>query len=264
MKRLGCAFILLALAVAATFVEARTPFRADCIEWLATCVRPAHPQYVTAVQMPDSGKPIPSLDAALILRAALRYSPKEIVFLVPIEKSDAASALSSQLSDAKAPVSFSPPKDDGAPVVGAVAARYVRRIDFGQLMVRNEQSEQGTIGGNLDALFRDSVVVVQSAWDKGALRIAALANRLTEQPAPPWIYVLCVLPALTLPWWRGSRQMRFLFALVAACGWLLIAQAVYQEFQIPMPLLAMLLLPLPALIPSATSANKAEQGKLPA
>ena len=348
MRRCHAALLVTALAAAATFLETRPEIRSAASDWLASNALPGQPETIMAIEMDPPGPNITSLDAALLLRAVLRHSPKAVVFLDPVSTSADDPLLTSKLSEAKIPVvltanenlqplpavaafnplpplpptgavfqsanpagcvapvaqtqvllaagsggsvvpsnvwmaclavdgvqpravdgripgwlragaTYSPIDAAGRANINPQAAQYLKRMGFNQLMLRTERSEQGTISADLEGLFRGRIVAVQIAGGNRALGLAAVRNDLADAAPPGWLGILAALPALTLPWWRGSRRNRALLALLPACGWLFLAPAIYHELRMPVPLLGMLLLPLLALIPS----DETKKRKLP-
>ncbi len=197
---------------------------------------PKSPSIVTVIETDGPASP---LDAALILRATMRYAPISITFLDPLAGEEGRPLLRSKLEDAKTPVAFSVPA--GATIVPSQA---VRTISFDRLMVRTERSERGEVNADLDGLFRQRRVVVRGAHAAEPLRLAGIT------PGGSIVFgVVAVMLAASLPWWRFSRANRVLAAVAAACAWLLLALAVWQEFGLVAPVAAVAVLPLLALIP---------------
>jgi hypothetical protein len=161
---------------------------------------------------------------------------------------------------------YCPVDASGCARIHPLAASFVDRIAFDQLMLKTERSEQGAIGAGLDRLFRGRLIAVQTANGTDAIRLAALRNGLTECPPPIWLTAGFVLLVVTLPWWRGGRGHRVALALGVSCAAALLALAVYQEWRILLPLAAVALLPLLAIIPGAAArrSDKVEERKLPA
>jgi hypothetical protein len=109
MKRVLFALIVVALAAAATF-SGSTPqgakVNSTLAAWLGANALPKEPVVVTAVELPVDGTGLRALDAALALRTILRFEPKAIALLGPLERGDSESLFLSKLSDAKVPVVF--------------------------------------------------------------------------------------------------------------------------------------------------------------
>ena len=342
MKRVVFAGLLAAIAAGAAWHDASpagAPIRDEFRGWLAANALPVQTEEITAIEMSPPAKDIRPLDAALVLRAVLRYAPRAIVFLDPIGADADPTLLASKLSEAKIPVVLTankrleplpavaitaalppleaetetvfrgdrpagcalpvqqdevliaarqgveavasnvvrasmlvdavppqavrgripgllhagamlvPASAGGRAKINSLTLRFVKSIEFDQLMLRTERSEQGAISVDLDMLFRGRLVAIQNAGENGALGLAALRNRLAEASPPAGMEWLCVLLAASLPWWGGRRLDRALLALGVACVWALLALAIYQEFRIPLPLFGMMLLPLLALVP---------------
>lgn len=360
MNRISSAIVIAAISLAAIFFETGpqgASVRAASTEWLAANALPKHPEKVTAIEVASNGGKMSALDAALVLRAILRYQPKGLAFLAPIAAGGESALLASKLEDAKLPVVFTsggplvplpnvsftaalpefnsagqdifvpdgfpagamlpaspgraaicarqekqaipsgtwrfcmaventPPAgvtghapgwiQAGAALVSVDAAgcanlnsfarNYVEPIALPQLALQTERSEQGLIGAALDGLFRERLVVVQFADSDSAEAVAALRNRLADLPAPLSISLAVALLAASLPWWSSRRPQRALLALIAGCGLLLLALAIYSEFRLALPLLGIVILPALALIPGGAKppSNEAHQGKLPA
>ncbi|MGH8046437.1 MAG: hypothetical protein ACREKL_04255 [Chthoniobacterales bacterium] len=342
MRRPFAAMLLAALAaVAVTFEAGSTgaPVRNFFSAWLGANAVPETPGIIAVVEIPQANG-IPALDAALILRAVMRYDPRAVAFLVPVRLDGNEPLLASKLAASKIPVTFTsndrpeplpgvaitsslpqlprlpafvprgsvaggsatapaghvlivarqgahavasnvlclaaekskisggvpgdvqagsmlvPVDSAGLTKINPIAREYVERIPIGQLMLETERSEGGSISTVLDAKFRGRLVAVQAAGQNSAEGTAAILNHLVERPVPDVIPAACVLLAALLPWWSATRRGRVMLAFVACCGWALLALAVYQEFQMAMPLLPATLLPLLALIPPGS--NKAK------
>ncbi|MDD5199529.1 MAG: hypothetical protein PHC88_06960 [Terrimicrobiaceae bacterium] len=335
MRRRLWALLFAVIAAAAAWFEGG-PFGSPGRAWLGASGLPSNPETIAAVEVPATAeRGIGALDAALVLRAVLRFAPKGIAFLDPIASGDGMPLLTSKLGDAKLPVVFTAnaggivlpditiapgvprlpvipaavppghsvgcaaPSGPGVLVIGrsadravpssalqllldvdrgptlsgkvpgmirggmivapvnvagrsavnSLAARFVERISLDRLLVRTEQSERGEIVADLSNLFRDRLIAVEIAGGGGAIGLAALRDNLADAEAPPAWSGFGVLLVASLPWWRQSRMNRMLAALAAACGWLLLAMALYQQFRIVIPLSVAPLLPLLALIP---------------
>jgi len=335
MRRPFVALLLGALAAAMIALGARPAARAFFTGWLGANAIPASPEKVAAIEVPQDK--ISAMDAALILRAVLRYEPRGVSFLVPIQLDGKESLLAAKLAEAKTPVTFTsndrpvplpdvkvssslpPPRRlaayvprpckagafipissgkaavvsrhgahavasnvlcfamgsavvsgsapgsvqvgprsipvdaMGCTIINPVARNYVDTISFGQLMLQTERSESGSISTVLDSKFRGKLVAVQAAGGHGAEGAAAMLNNLTERPAPFAASIACVLLAASLPWWSAVRKTRVALAFMACCGWALIALALYQEFQMVLPLLPAVMLPAFAMIPRDSS-----------
>ncbi len=109
MNRILSAAAIAGLCVAAIVFE-RSPqgasWRGFSTEILAANAIPQKPERITAIDVPRSGDGMSALDAALILRATLRYEPQGIGFLIPIAPGAEGALLSSKLEDARIPVAF--------------------------------------------------------------------------------------------------------------------------------------------------------------
>jgi hypothetical protein len=253
MRRLGLALLLAAVAAAVAYFD-------PLAEWsrasLAAVTLPRL-QTITAIETTGAATP---LDAALVLRAVLRYGPKSVAFLDPLAGDDGMPLLISKLGDARMPVEFA--ADTKLPRMARVATlpampshrmdafagRYVERVTLDQVMIRTERSERGEIAIALDNLFRNRVVAVETTGGQRSARFAAALNGLAAAEFPPagWAAVLI---AATLPWWRAGRFARAFAALGVTCACLLLALSVYAQFHVAIPLTATLLLPFLALIP---------------
>lgn len=181
------------------------------------------------------------MEAALVLRAILRFDPQSITFVDPLDGADGEPLLRSRLADTRIPVTFAPP----APAAGTPRVS-ADRLPFDRLLLRIERSERGEVALDLDALFRGRPVYVETA---GTDRAPALATRI--EPARPvnWPGVFGVLLAASLPWWPLRRHNRALLALAVASAWMLAAVSVQREFDVAIPIAFAPLLPLLALIP---------------
>jgi hypothetical protein len=154
-----------------------------------------------------------------------------------------------------------PVDEAGCAHINPLAADYVDGISFGQLMLQTERSESGSISTALDVKFRGRLVAVQATGGSAAAGVAAMLNHILERPAPLAPAIFCMLVAASLPWWRGVRHVRILLAIGVCSAWLLFVLAIYQQFQMPLPVLPMLLLPLLAAFGGS---QKSQQRKLPA
>lgn len=107
MRRRLWAVLFAAIAAAAARFEGG-PSGAPGRAWLGASGLRSNPEAVTVVEInpPAGGGRIGALDAALVLRAVLRFAPKGIAFLDPIASGDSMALLSSKLGDANVPVVF--------------------------------------------------------------------------------------------------------------------------------------------------------------
>lgn len=344
MSRPVCASLIAVLAAGAIALEAQSGVRAFFLGWLGANALPESPEAVSVIDV--SGDRMAAVDAALVMRAILRYEPRAVAFLLPIEIDGKESLLAAKLAEAKAPVTFTandrpvilpdvhaaasvplPPRvaayvpaghragtslstagdkvqlvarqgphavasgvlcfamgsgsvsgevpgrirvgaesilldAEGSAVVNPVARDYVERLAFDQLMLQTERSEGGSISTVLDAKFRGRLVAVQQAGAMAAAGAAAIVNDLTVSPAPLAVSIAFVLLAATLPWWVADRRTRVILAVMACCGWALLAMSLYQEFRVALPVLPALFLPVMALLPCGSDKSKGR--KLPA
>ncbi len=259
MRRILLALPLAAAAAALAILAEPGPLGAALSSVISAGDLPLRPRVLAVVE--TSAPPTP-LDAALILRATLRFDPDRVTFLDPLAGDEGRPVLDSKLADAKAPVAFAASSPGRTPPKNPIAARWVERIPFDRLMLRAERSERGEITADLDNLFRGREIAVQMAGAAGAVDLAAARNGLVETPPRPELSWVAVALAGSLPWWRGGRLHRALAALGVACAWLLLAFAIHPQSHLVLPLAAMLSLPLLALVP--VPLHEIEQRKLPA
>jgi hypothetical protein len=207
-----------------------------------------------AVTVIETAGPATPLDAALILRAIFRYSPKSVTFLDPLAGEDGRSFLDSKLADTKVPVSIgagSAKTGSGKPLPDSVPS-----ISFDGLMVRTERSERGEVSLDLDGLFRNRAVLVERTGGGG------VAQMIPEEPwaRPVWKWS-SVLLAASLPWWPFGRVERGLIALGVGCGWGLLGMALQQELGVALPWIYLPLLAIFAVIPADLHLRKVQQRK---
>jgi hypothetical protein len=116
MKRTGVAlcFAILALAIS-LFVEPG-PAGDFCRKWMVAAAAATPPETIAVI---ETAKPASALDAALVLRAILRYQPKGIVLLDPLTDLGGLPLLLSKLGDAQQPITFT--TNAGLPPLPGVA-----------------------------------------------------------------------------------------------------------------------------------------------
>ncbi len=185
------------------------------------------------------GDTIPSLDAALLVRAVEPFSPKAVIFWSPVAEDGNRALLRSKLGGVDFPVEFRTTGE--LPESLAAAQGESITVDFGDLMVAKMRGEQGLISPKLDAQFRDRIVV-------GELRSFDGQTLSRREPAatPWWLVGLPVLLIASVPLWPGDRTDRVVVALILAGCWLLAALAAAPEWSVLVPSAAVILLPVAA------------------
>lgn len=103
MKRARVALRLAVVTLAVALFVEPGPVGDTARKWMTSAVSSAPSETVTVI---ETEKPASALDAALALRAILRYQPKGIVFLDPITNLNGLPLLLSKLGDATQPITF--------------------------------------------------------------------------------------------------------------------------------------------------------------
>lgn len=207
-------------------------------EWLGVPT----PGAVTIVEFDRlDGDTIPSLDAALLLRAVEPFAPRAVIFWSPVAEDGNRALLRSKLNGVEFPVEFEEP--GALPAEFANAKGGTTAVDFGDLMVAKMRGEQGLISPKLDAQFRDRIVV-------GELRsiLGTTMDRREPLPTPWWVLALPVVVVASLPVWPGDRSDRMVGATIFVGCWLLSALAAAPEWSVLIPSSAVILLPLLAAL----------------
>lgn len=107
MRRPFAAMLLGAMTVGVLVIEAGplgAPVRNFFDTWLGANALPKLPESIVAIEIPQDN--IAALDAALILRAVLRYEPRAVAFLVPLQFDGKESLLAAKLAESKFSVTF--------------------------------------------------------------------------------------------------------------------------------------------------------------
>ncbi len=152
---------------------------------------------------------IPSLDAALLLRAVEPFSPRAVVFWSPVAEDGNRALLRSKLSGIEFPVEFA--RAGELPDGLSEASGETMTVNFGDLMVARMRGEQGLISPKLDAQFRDRVVVGELRPSPGTT-----TDRREPTATPWWLLALPVLVLASLPFWPGDRSDRVIGASILA------------------------------------------------
>lgn len=246
MRRILAAIPLAAAAAAiAIFVEPG-PIGAALRAGIGADALPPHPEIVAVVETPAPPSP---LDAALILRATLRFQPRGVTFFDPLAGPEGRALLEAKLGETSIPIQFAAPaKEITVPASLPDAGRWTERITFDRLMVRTERGDRGEISADLDRLFRDRWIAVQTPGGNGAAELALALNHYRPPTVPLGAAWVAVALAASLPWWRLGRAHRGLAALGLTCAWLLLVLALIPS-HVAVPFAGMLVLPLLALIP---------------
>ncbi len=139
-----------------------------------------------------------------------------------------------------------PMEVDGSATLNPQAKNAVERMGLESLLMREERSERGEIGADLDAFFRGRWVVVQIVGAQGATCLAGLLNGFVETSPPAWISVLGVVLVMGVQGFPERRRMAG--ACFASGVWLVLALAIYGEFHFVVPLFPAIVMPLIAVV----------------
>lgn len=246
MRRILPAILLAAIAAAIALCVEPTSIGAALRSGIGADPVPPHPEIVAVIE--TSAPPSP-LDAALILRATLRFHPKGVTFFDPLVGVEGRALLQSKLDETHVPIQFAAAgKGITVPSVARDPGRWTEQIPFDRLMVRTERGDRGEIAADLDHLFHGRWIAVQTAGETGAAKLARALNDYRPPGVPLWSAWVAVALAASLPWWRMRRVHRAMTALGLTCGWLLLVLAMIPS-HVAIPFAGMLALPLLAVIP---------------
>ncbi len=206
---------------------------------------------VTVIETPAAPTP---MEAALILRAVMRYEPRSVTFIDPLAGGDGEPLLRAKLAEAAVPVTFRPEPPDA--VEGAPKPPPISRLALDQLLLRVERTEQGLPDAELDALFRGRPVYVETEGGTLTPRVATRVIPSRHVGWPGWLGALLVA---SLPWWRVGGLNRFLVATAVASGWVLGVIGLQAQWNLVIPFAFTPLLPLLALMP--VESQKSQRGE---
>ncbi|MGC1479563.1 MAG: hypothetical protein WA771_03600 [Chthoniobacterales bacterium] len=242
MKRIFCAVLLAILATALTWAEVTARLGEVSVAYRGWLGLPTF-NGVTFVEFdPVEKDSIPSLDAALLIRAVEVFAPRAVVFASPVSNDGNQALLDSKLSGVEFPVLFDE-SGEALPESIKPPSGPLEHVDFGDLMVDKMRGEQGMLSPVLDSRFRDRVVV-------GKLRPASgkSADQRTPTATPKWLLALPILLVASIPFWPGDRTDRVIGGAILAGAWLLAALAGASEWDVIIPSAAMIFLPIIAAI----------------
>jgi len=103
MKRARVALRLAVFTLAVALFVEPGPIGVTVRKWMVSLALATPPETIAVI---ETDKPATALDAALALRAILRYEPKGIVFLDPLTNLNGLPLLLSKLGDARQPIAF--------------------------------------------------------------------------------------------------------------------------------------------------------------